>query len=152
MEWNLISNVTPGIREYHLLYENRVLVAFKYNIEQQSVRIAFEEERLVFFLESTGFNRIAFKNAYGIDQGKFSYNNRGNSGRLEIDHGVYNYNMVDANQPKLIVHQQHKQEPLVVCQIPAIPSRESAVYEQACLVLSICSYANMPVAPKKQGL
>jgi hypothetical protein len=41
---------------------------------------------------------------------------------------------------------------LAVCQIPAMPIRESAVYEQACMVLSVCWYAKMPVASKKQDL
>jgi hypothetical protein len=153
MEWNLISNAITGIREYHLLQGDRVLIILKYSQEQQSVRIAFEDERLVFFLENTGYNnRIAFKNAYGVDQGKFSHNNRNNSGRLEINGTLYNYNVIEGNQPKLIVHQQHKQEPLAVCQIPAIPGRESAVYEQACMVLSVCWYAKLPVASKKQDL
>ena len=153
MEWILISNATPGIKEYHLLQGDQVLIVLKYSLEQQSVRIALTDERLVFFLENTGYaNRIAFKNAYGVDQGKFSHNNRNNSGRLEIDHAVYDYNIVDAAQPKLIIHQHHKQEPLAVCQIPAIPTRETAVYEQACLVLSVCWYTKMPAAPKKQNL
>jgi hypothetical protein len=148
MEWNLISNATPGIREYRLLQGDRVLIVLKYSLEQQSVRITFDNEHLVFFLENMGYNKIAFKNAYGVDQGKFSHHNRSNSGRLEINQTVYDYNMVDANQSKLIVYQHHKQEPLAVCQIPAIPTRESAVYEQACLVLSICWFANKPVAQK----
>ncbi len=153
MEWILISNATTGIREYHLLQGDRILIVLKYNLEQQSVRIAFEDEHLVYFLENTGYNnRIAFKSAYGVDQGKFSHNNRSNSGRLEINGTQYNYNVIKGNQSKLIVHQHQKQEPLAVCQIPAIPTRESTVYEQACLVLSICWYATMPVAPKKQDL
>lgn len=152
MEWILISNAITGIREYHLLQGDSILIVLKYSLEQQSVRIAFEDERLVFFLENTGYNKLAFKNAYGVDQGKFSHNNRSNSGRLEINQTLYNYNIVDNNQPKLIIHQQHKQEPLAVCQIPAIPNRETAVFEQACLVLSVCWYTKMPATPKKQDL
>ncbi|HEX6431812.1 MAG TPA: hypothetical protein VF008_29175 [Niastella sp.] len=150
MEWILISNATTGIREYHLLQGDRVMIVLKYSLEQQSVRIAFDNEHQVFFLENMGYaNRIAFKNAYGVDQGKFSHNNRSNSGRLEINHAVYDYNIVDTNQPKLIIHQHNKQEPLAVCQIPAIPTRESAVYEQACMVLSVCWFTKMPASPQK---
>jgi hypothetical protein len=58
--------------------------------------------------------------------------------------------MVEGNQPKLIVHQHNKQEPLAVCQIPEIPIRESSLNEQAGIVLSICRYATMPARKKEQ--
>lgn len=152
MKWNLISNASTGIREYHLLQDDQVLIRLKYSLEQQSVRITFEGERLVFFLEDLGYaNRIAFKSAYGVDLGKFSYNNRSNTGRLEINSAVFDYNIVDNNQPKLIVNQRNKQKPLAVCQIPAIPTRQTSLFEQACIVLSVCWYTNMPAASKKQN-
>lgn len=151
MKWNLVSNASPGIREYHLVQEDQVLIVLKYSLEQQSVRITYEGEHLVFFLEDMGYaNRIAFKSAYGVDLGKFSYNNRSNTGRLQINATIFDYNIVDNNQPKLIIHQHNKREPLAVCQIPAIPTRQSSFFEHACIVLSVCWYTNMPAARKKQ--
>jgi hypothetical protein len=153
MKWTLISNESADIKEYHLVKDGSVIAVMKYSPEQQSVRISFDEERLVYFMETAGYaNRIVFKNVYGVDQGKYSHYNHNNTGRLEINKQVFDYNIVDNNQPKLIIHQHNKQEPLAVCQIPATPIRETSFYEQAGIVLGICWYTNMPTERKRQGL
>ncbi|OQP44580.1 hypothetical protein A4H97_09435 [Niastella yeongjuensis] len=153
MKWTLISNASTGIKEYHLVNDEVVLAVMKYSPEQQSVRISYEEERLVFFMESNGnASRIIFKNVYGVDQGKFAHHNHNNTGRLEINKQIFDYHIVDNNQPKLIIHQHNKQEPLAVCQIPASPTRHDSYFEQAGMVLGSCWFANMPAAPKLQGL
>ena len=153
MKWTLINNASTGIKEYHLIQDDVVLVVMKYSQEQQSVRITFEEEHLVFFMEDMSYtNKIAFKSAYGVDLGKFSYHNHNSTGRLEINDAVYDYNIVAGSQPKLIIHQHNKPEPLAVCQIPAIPNQESAVYEQACMVLSVCWYTKVPATSQKQNM
>jgi hypothetical protein len=152
MKWTLISNVTADIKEYHLVKDESVLAVMKYSPEQQSVRISYEEERLVFFMETNGYsNRIVFKNVYGVDQGKFAHHNHNNTGRLEINNQIFNYNIVDNNQPKLIIHQHNKQEPLAVCQIPASPTRHDSFFEQAGMVLGMCWFANIPATRKTQG-
>lgn len=152
MKWTLISNVTAGIKEYHLVNEESVLAVMKYSPEQQSVRISYKEERLVFLMETNGYtNRIVFKNVYGVDQGTFAHHNHNNTGRLEINKQVFNYNIVDNNQPRLIIHQHNKQEPLAVCQIPASPTRHASFFEQAGIVLGICWLAVMPAARKMPG-
>ncbi|OQP58198.1 hypothetical protein A3860_07690 [Niastella vici] len=143
MKWNLISNAPTGIKEFQLVQDGLVLAIMKYSPEQQSIRITFDDQHLVFFLEDTGYaNRILFKNVYGVDLGKFTHRNH--SGRLEINNEVYDYNLVAGPNPKLIVHQHNKQEPLAVCQIPDIPIRDAAFHVQAGIVLSICRYATMP--------
>jgi len=153
MKWTLISNASQGIKEYHLVQDGVVLVVMKYSQEQQSLRIKLEEEHLVFFVEDAGYaHRILFKNVYGIDLGKFSHNNRNHSGRLQINNEIYDYSMVEGSQPKLIIHQHNKTEPLAVCQIPAIPIRQSPLHEQAGFVLSLCWYAAMPAGRKKPQL
>src|SRR5438046_270944 len=112
MEWILVKNASTGISEYHLLQGERILIVLKYSQEQQSVRIAFNNEHLVFFLENLGYaNKIAFNSAYGVPLGKFSHNNRSNAGRLEINNAVYNYNIVTSQPHKLIIHQHNKKEP-----------------------------------------
>ena len=153
MKWTLISNGSTDIKEYHLISDESVLAVMKYSPEQQSVRISYKEERLVFFMEANGFaNRIIFKNVYGVDQGKFAHNHHNNTGRLEINQQVYDYNIVDNNQPKLIIHQHNKQEPLAVCQIPAAPTRPASFFEQAGMVLGICWFSKMLTVPQAQDL
>jgi hypothetical protein len=152
MKWILISNTSPGIKEYHLLQDDKVLIVLKCSLEQLSIRIHFEEEHLVYFMEDAGFaGRIIFKNAYGVDLGRFSHNNRNNTGRLHINDDIFDYNIVDNNQPKLIINQHNQQQPLAVCQIPETLKRESAWYEQAGIVLSICQYSSLPAARKEQA-
>ena len=117
----------------------------KYSPEQQTVRIAHESDRLVFFMENGGYaNRVIFKNVYGIDQGKTSYNNRSHNGRLEINDDIYDYNIVDASQPKLIVHRHNDQEPMAECHIPDTILHPASIYEHAGIVLSMCSLAATP--------
>jgi hypothetical protein len=153
MKWTLISKASTGINEYHLVQDGQLLIVMKYNVEQQSIRIILEEEYLVFFLENAGYaNRIVFKNVYGVDQGKLTHHNRNNTGRLEIDNEIFNYNIVDSSQPKLIVHQHNKQEPLAVCQLPASFRPNASLHEQAGLVLSISRYATLPAGRNKEQL
>jgi hypothetical protein len=150
MKWTLISNASSEIREYHLIKDGNTLVVMKYSPEQQTVRIVHEGERLVFFVEDTGFaNRVILKNVYGVDLGKYSYNNRNHNGRLEINNDVFDYNIVDGSQPKLIVHQHSRQEPLAVCQIPDMPRQHSPLYEYAGMIISVCSFTRVPIAKEK---
>lgn len=149
MKWTLVSNTYSDIREYHLVKDDRTLVVMKYSPEQQTVRISHEDDRLVFFMEYGGYaNRIVFKNVYGVDQGKYSYNNRNQNGRLEINNDVYDYNIVEASQPKLIVHHHNKQEPMAVCQIPDAILQPASLYEHAGIVLSMCSINGLPASNK----
>ena len=151
MKWTLVSNTSSDIREYHLVKDERTLVVMKYSPEQQTVRIVHEGERLVFFVENAGYaHRVVFKNVYGVDLGKYSYNNRSNAGRLEIDNDIFEYNIIDGNQPKLIIHQQNEQQPLAVCEIPGNSMQQRSLYEQAGIVLSVCSFTKM--APARKNL
>ena len=145
MKWTLVSNTSSDIREYHLIKDERTLVVMKYSPEQQTVRITHEGDRLVFFMENGGYaNRVIFKNVYGVDLGKYSYNNRNHNGRLEINNDVFDYNIADANQPRLIVHRHNNQEPMAVCQIPGAVLQPASLYEHAGIVLSMCSLAATP--------
>lgn len=144
MKWNLISNTTSDIREYHLVKDERTIVIMKYSPEQQTVRITHEGDRLVFFMEGSFANRVVFKSVYGVDLGKYSYNDRNHNGRLEINNDVFDYNIVEANQSKLIVHRHNKQEPMAVCQIPDGILQPDSLYEHAGIVLSMCSLPAIP--------
>ncbi len=107
---------------------------------------AHEGERLVFFMENAGIcTPCNFQKCIGVDQGRYTYNNRSHSGRLQINNDIYDYNIVEGSQPKLIVHKLNKQEPIAVCEIPPASSMPHASqYEQAGIVLSVCSLTNLP--------
>lgn len=153
MKWTLIGNTASDIREYQLIQDGITLVVMKYSPEQQTVRIAHEGERLVFFMENAGgAHRVNFKNVYGVGLGKFSYNSRNNLGRLEINKEIFDYNIVDGSLAKLIVHQHNRQEPLAVCQIADDTLQQASIYEQAGMVLSVCSFSNAPAAKKNMNI
>jgi hypothetical protein len=145
MKWTLASNSSSDIREYHLIKDELTLVIMKYRPEQQTVRITHEGDRLVFFMENSGYaNRVVFKNVYGVDLGKYTYNNRNHNGRLEINNDIFDYNIVNGNQPRLIIHRHNKQEPMATCQIPDEVLQPASLYEHAGIVLSMCSLTGVP--------
>ncbi len=150
MKWTLISNASNDIREYHLIRDGNTMVVMKYNPEQQTVRIVHEGARLAFFMENAGYAyRLIFKSVYGVDLGRYLYNNRNHTGRIEINNAVFDYNIVAGNQPKLIVHQNNRQEPLAVCQMPDTGMQPPSIYEQAAMVLSVCSFSGESVVRGK---
>lgn len=144
MKWTLISTSLNGIKEYHLVTENKVLIVLKYSLEQQSARITFEGEHSMFLLEtSNGFpgNRITLKNAYGVDLGKFSFNRRNHFGYLQINEILFHYALTEDSKPKLVVYRKSRDQPLAVCELY---DTEVAPFEYACLVLSVCWFVSMP--------
>ena len=150
MKWTLISTSPTGIKEYHLTNDNQIILILKYSIEQQSVRIriSFADEHLVFLMEPTGFaNRIFIKNAYGVELGKFAYHSRNNTGNIEINKAVLQYNVIDSNPFKLIIHKRSLQQPMAVCHLPE-NSTGLSIYEYACFVLSVYWYTAVHAANK----
>jgi hypothetical protein len=109
MKWTIVSNTSSDIKEYHLVQDERTLVVMKYSPEQQTVRITHEGDRLVFFMENGGYsNRVIFKNVYGVDLGKYSYNNRSHNGRLEINNDVLNRSLwLYARSPMAFCNRLH---------------------------------------------
>jgi hypothetical protein len=149
MKWIPISTALTALKEYHLLKEEQLLIVLKCSLDPQSIRITYEGERHVFLMEPLGYaNQIQFKNAYGVNIGKFVHNGRSNTGRIQINDEVFHYNIIDNNQPKLIVHKRSKQQPVAVCNLPLLHGPASLLYEQAGLVLSVCWYATV-LASKK---
>ena len=147
MKWKLVSTSLNGIKEYHLIKEDKLLIVLKYSQEQQSARITFEGDHSIFLLESSnGFpgNRIILKNAYGVDLGKFSFNRRNLFGYLQISDSLFHYSILEENQqPRLIIYKESKDHPIAVCDLMNITT---VPYEYACLVLSICWFASVQKA------
>jgi hypothetical protein len=143
MKWTLASSASTGIKEYHLIKDDQLLLVLKYSFDLQSIRLINEEERLVFFMEDSGGfgNRINFKNPYGVDIGKLVCNSRANSGHVEINSITLHFTIIEGNTPKVIIHRRNVQEPLVVCNLPFYSPKPAAQYEQACFMLSLCWFA-----------
>jgi hypothetical protein len=152
MKWILASSALTGIKEYHLVEDDQLLLVLKYSFDLQSIRIINEEERLVFFMENSGgfTNRIIFKNPYGVDIGKFSFNSRTQSGHVEINAITLHYTIVEGNGPKVVIHKRNVQQPLAVCHLPFFSYKPAAQYEQACFLLSLCWYAAVKTSVKNE--
>ena len=151
MKWILASSALTGIKEYHLVEDEQLIIVLKYSFDQQSIRIINEEERLVFFMENAGGfnNRIIFKNPYGVDIGKFSYNGRSHNGHVEINAVTLHFTIVEGNAPKVLIHRRNVQQPIAVCHLPFFSHQPAAQYEQACFMLSLCWYAALKSSVKE---
>jgi len=152
MKWILVSSALTGIKEYHLVKDDQLLLVLKYSFDLQSIRIINEEERLVFFMEDSGgfASRIIFKNPYGVDIGKFSYNSRTHSGHVEVNSTTLQFTIVKGDAPKVIIHRRNVQQPLAVCHLPFFSPKPAAQYEQACFLLSLCWYAALKSSVKNE--
>jgi hypothetical protein len=152
MKWILASSASTGIKEYHLVKDDQLLLVLKYSFDLQSIRLINEEERLVFFMEDSGGfgNRIIFKNPYGVDIGKFACNSRANSGHVEINSITLHFTVVEGNTPKVLIHKRNVQEPLAVCHLPFYSPKPAAQYEQACFMLSLCWFAALKSSVKNE--
>src|SRR5438552_1537240 len=120
MQWKLIKAFEEGLKEYHLVKDANDIILLKYNSLQQSVRITSKGEHLSFFMERTGFpgTRIIFKNGYGIELGKCTFNRRHDNGHTETDNRLYRYIISGTDPAKVTIYEQDEQQLLVVCDWP----------------------------------
>lgn len=151
MQWKLVKAFDEVLKEYHLIENDKILILLKYNSLQQSVRISSKGEYLSFFMERTGFaaTRIVFKNVYGLEVGKCTFNRRHDKGLIEHDGTLYNYQIQNAGAEKAILNNLHNHQPLVTCDWP-FPIQHGIVLlkhgwfeEYASLLLGLNCYVNL---------
>jgi hypothetical protein len=160
MEWISINTVDPEMKKYHLFKDDDVQVVLKYNLLQQSIRMSGRGKQQVFFMESGSMwnNRMVFKNAYGIEVGRFLFNNRTHAGRIQIEGTALQIAMVENDSISVILYEHDKHNPLLECRLPEGRKEQTVPIdnlERACLFLGLCWYVmekDAPVVPlKKRG-
>jgi hypothetical protein len=154
MKWVFANQSTASIRKYELIAAQYTRLVLKYNPAQQSVRISSDDHHRLYFINRVSglwHNRIFFKNEYGVEIGKLSFDKTHLSGVIEIEGKRYHYTFQQADQPQLVLFEHSIASPIAVCdmqQAPAAASISAAQYsseECACFLLGLCWYL-LPVS------
>jgi|RhiMetdeSRZDD1v2_1073273.scaffolds.fasta_scaffold05726_12 hypothetical protein len=151
MQWKLVKAFDEVLKEYHLIENDKILIVLKYNSLQQSVRISSKGEYLSFFMERTGFaaTRIVFKNGYGVEVGKCTFNRRHDKGLIEYDGTLYNYELSGAASIKAVLYNLHDHQPAIACDWPLNAPQIITLFKQgwyeeyASLLLGLHCYVNL---------
>jgi hypothetical protein len=113
-------------------------VELKYNLLQQSVRVSNDDTQRVFFLERSGFwnNKTIFKNEYGLEIGKMSFEKGFHAGNIEVDGNKFPYIIEAYPTQQLLVFDEHSPNPILTCDLSA--SGYKADQDLSSLLLGLC--------------
>lgn len=137
MKWVMVKHASPSVQKYHLLEGVSKKAVLKYNLLQQSVRLSDDNTQRVFFMERTGFwnNKTIFKNEYGLEIGKMSFEKGFHAGAIEVDGNKYHY--VIQNEQQLVISDELS-HPVLTCDLSA--SGYKPDQDLSSLVLGLCWY------------
>ncbi len=136
MKWVMVKHASPSVQKYHLVEGVAKKAVLKYNLLQQSVRVSNDDTQRVFFLERTGFwnNKTIFKNEYGLEIGKMSFEKGFHSGAIEVDGNKYHYVIQES---QLVIYNDLSQ-PILTCDLSAAGYKPDQ--DLSSLVLGLCWY------------
>ena len=157
MQWKLVKAFDEVLKEYHLIKNDRILIQLKYNSLQQSVRISSKGEYLSFLMERTGFaaTRIVFKNVYGIEVGKCTFNRQHDKGLIENAGSAYKYEIAGAASVNAILYDLHKNQSVVICDWPLNAPHMLSLFkhgwyeEYASLLLGLHCYTHLFIGSRE---
>lgn len=137
MKWVMVKHASPSVQKYHLLEGVSKKAVLKYNLLQQSVRVSNDDTQRVFFLERSGFwnNKTIFKNEYGLEIGKMSFEKGFHAGAIEVDGNKYHY-VTDDNQ-QLVIYDDLS-HPILTCDLSAAGYKPDQ--DLSSLLLGLCWY------------
>lgn len=120
MKWVIVKHASPSVLKYHLMDGDAKKAELKYNLLQQSIRVSNDDTQRVFFLERSGFwnNKTIFKNEYGLEIGKMSFEKGFHSGGIEIDGSKFHYLLEENPGQQLIICDDHM-NPVLTCDLSA---------------------------------
>ena len=120
MKWVMVKHASPSVQKYHLVEGASQKAVLKYNLLQQSVRVSNDDTQRVFFLERSGFwnNKTIFKNEYGLEIGKMSFEKGFHAGTLEVDGNKYHY-VIQNNESQELVIYDELSHPILSCGLSA---------------------------------
>lgn len=140
MKWVMVKHASPSVQKYHLLEGVSKKVELKYNLLQQSVRVSNDDTQRVFFLERSGFwnNKTIFKNEYGLEIGKMSFEKGFHAGAIEVDGRKYHYVIEDSASQQLVIYDELSL-PVLTCDLSAAGYKPDQ--DLSSLLLGLCWYA-----------
>jgi hypothetical protein len=151
MKWILISQPSATVHVFNLMDGDTVEEVLRYNPSQQSARISCQGRQRLFFIEQPGFrnNHFVFKNEYGFDTGRLSFDNtHSHGGIIEIEGKKIQYTLLNNPAPELVIYEQDSTEPIVTCSLKQAEdgqaelsfNNKETIREYACLLLGLCWY------------
>ncbi|HMH32117.1 MAG TPA: hypothetical protein VK543_03755 [Puia sp.] len=158
MEWVSVKNQSLGMQEYHLLDAGSKRAILKYNTHQQVARIQCDGNYGIFFIERTGsfVNRTLFKNEYGQEIGRLSFDIRhSHTGPIELNGKKFQYSFQNNPFAELVIFNKDVTKPLISSRLKNADDQTSVVFtsvnneEYACLLLGLCWYVLNPALAKQ---
>jgi hypothetical protein len=152
MKWTLISHPASALLVFNLMEGNIVKEVLRYHPLQQSARISCQGGQRLFFIEGRG-NHFIYKNEYGFDIGKLSFEHlHHEGGTIEIEEKKFHYGPATGNSAELVIHEHDRLQPFVSCDFfQTTGKRESllrtsrqTLHEYAGLLLGLCWYLFNP--------
>ena len=149
MKWVMVKHASPSVQKYHLLEGLSQKAVLKHNLLQQSVRISNDDTQRVFFLERSGFwnNKTIFKNEYGLEIGKMSFEKGFHAGSIEVDGNKYHYIIQEAPSQLLVIYDELSQ-PILTCDLSA--AGYTPDQDLSSLLLGLCWYAYPSIGQQGQ--
>ena len=148
------------MQEYHLLDGKGKRAVLKYNTHQQVARIQCDGNYGIFFIEKAGsfINRTLFKNEYGQEIGKLTFDKRhSHTGPIELDGMKYHYSFQNNPFAELSIFNKDIDKPLISSRLKNADDQTSVVFtsvsneEYACLLLGLCWYILNPALAKQSA-
>lgn len=139
MKWVMVKHASPSVQKYHLFEGVAQKAVLKYNLLQQSVRVSNDDTQRVFFLERSGFwnNKTIFKNEYGLEIGKMSFEKGFHAGAIEVDSNKYHY-VIEDNPTQQVVIYDELSNPVLTCDLSAAGYKPEQ--DLSSLLLGLCWY------------
>ena len=157
MEWILAKNQMPAMQEYHLMDDGFCKSILKYNTHQNVARVSCKGRYGVFFIERSGslLGKIVFKNEYGQEVGKLSFDKwYSNGGSIILEGEKYHFSFQNDSPVEIIIYKNDIRNPLIKCELMVSADHSSQAFngnadeEYACLLLGLCWYSFFPVVPE----
>jgi hypothetical protein len=150
MKWIMVKHASPSVQKYHLVEGSANKAVLKYNMLQQSVRVSNDTTQRVFFLERTGFwnNKTIFKNEYGLEIGKMSFEKGFHAGTIEVDSAKYHYVIQDAPAQTLVIYDDLS-TPILTCDLSGAGYKPDQ--DLSSLLLGLCWYLDPTPAEQNSG-
>jgi hypothetical protein len=160
MEWVSVKNLSLSVVEYHLMDAGNRKATLKYNTQQQVARMNSEDHYAVFFVERTGafINKTIFKNEYGQEIGKLSFDKRySHNGPIELEGRKFHYAFQNNPFPELLIYDKNENSVLISSGLKYGTEQSDVVFpsvsneEYSCLLLGLCWYLMMPLTEKNMA-
>jgi hypothetical protein len=146
MKWEPVKHASSLVSKYHLAEGADIQLVLKHNIDQESLRIGNDGKQRLFFIVKTGFwnNKLLFKNEYGLEAGRLSFDRGYHAGTVEMEGHKYHYG-IDTASHQLVIYKQYMTAPVIACDLPG----GNIEQDFTCLVWGLCwqliSGATVPV-------